>query len=176
MKEKQLDFREIRPDATERLQSIQENRHPIALLLDSIGDPRNLGLLFRLADAARLEAIYLWNCPEEEPGKKTERISRQTVPLVQYQHIKREEDLEKLSQTYQPICLEWTDQSIPYTNLQPKEKTLLIIGNEQAGVSQKLLDLSQGSIYIPMYGMNTSMNVACASSIAVYDLIGKSLS
>jgi len=46
----------------------------------------------------------------------------------------------------------------------------LIIGSENYGVSQKMIDISDQSIHLPMYGINTSINVATALSVALYNI------
>lgn len=58
MKERQLDFRDERPrDMELYLKDVRENRFPLSLLLDHVEDTRNLGALFRLADAARVQHL-----------------------------------------------------------------------------------------------------------------------
>ena len=52
-------------------------------------------------------------------------------------------------------------------------RSVMVIGNEKDGVSEELLALCQTSIHIPMYGVNTSMNVAMATAIAVYGLLAR---
>ena len=50
------------------------------------------------------------------------------------------------------------------------EKICLILGNESKGVNDDLLEASDYCIHIPMLGMNSSMNVICAASIAVFEM------
>jgi tRNA G18 (ribose-2'-O)-methylase SpoU len=173
-RENQLKFQDLRPNAGKREQEIQARRSPIALLLDGITDPKNLGLLFRLADAARIEHLYLWNIPPEKPGKKTERISRATVQYVPHSHLSAPAELDALKERYRCLALEYTQQSIVYTDYHPAFPVLLVVGNEQQGVSDFLLQWCHQSIHLPMLGMNTSMNVSFAAAIAVYDLLNKS--
>jgi len=167
-----LSFHDLRPDPKERLSQIQTNRHPIALLLDGVTDPGNLGLLFRLADAAALERLFLWQLPEEEPSPKVQRISRSTVGYVPHEHLHTEAALEAVLEKYQVLALEYTRQSMEYTRFQGSDTPILIVvGSEQRGVSPLLLQHCQQKLHLPMYGMNTSMNVACATSILVYHLL-----
>ena len=53
------------------------------------------------------------------------------------------------------------------------DKICLIVGSENAGVSQDLLNISDYTIHIPMFGQNSSMNVATACAIAVFELARK---
>lgn len=173
MQEKQLSFKDMRPDSKARADIIKTNRKPISLLLDRMTDPRNVGGIFRLADAALIEHIYFYKCDNLEITAKIKRISRSTTQVVPYSYLKSLGAVETLKDTHNPIALEYTNQSIPYTDFMPLGKTLLIIGNEQRGVSEELLKITEQSIHLPMLGMNTSMNVMCATGIAVYGLLMK---
>ncbi len=172
-KNRQLDFKDEREDIATRLATIHEQRHPVALLLDRIQDPKNIGTIFRLAEAARVEKIYLYRCDFDEKNKNLVRASRSTMKYVPFLQITDFQELKNLQETFEFVSLEVTEQSISYTDFQPTKKILLIIGSENYGVSAELLDLSSTTIHIPMYGINTSMNVACATGIAIYDLLGK---
>jgi tRNA G18 (ribose-2'-O)-methylase SpoU len=50
---------------------------------------------------------------------------------------------------------------------------VLVIGHEAHGIPKPILDMCQEAMHLPMYGVNTSMNVAMAAGIAVYDQIRK---
>jgi len=173
MQEKQLSFYDMRPDSKATAEKIKTNRKPISLLLDRMTDPRNVGSIFRLADAALIEHIYFYRCEGLEITAKIKRISRSTTQVVPYSHLKDLEAVKALKKTHNLIALEYTNQSIPYTDFKPTGKTMLVIGNEQRGVSEELLAVTEQSIHLPMLGMNTSMNVMCATGIAVYGLLMK---
>ena len=60
--------------------------------------------------------------------------------------------------------------------LRKKEKEkieICIIGNEEKGVSQDVLDVVDDSLHIDMYGNNSSMNVSVATGIAVNQCLNK---
>ena len=172
-------FRAARPDPQVRLAEAAAAPHPVALLCDGLDDPRNLGVLFRLAEAARLAHVYLYRLPPHlrstDGGliKKIGKISREAVRHVPWTILDDWDAVAALKERYTPVALEWTDQSVVYTEWALPEKTLLILGSETHGVSQELLNWSAAQIHLPMYGLNTSMNVAGATSIAVYELLRK---
>lgn len=173
MQEKQLTFQDMRPDSKAAATRIKTNRKPIILLLDRMTDPRNVGGIFRLADAALIEHIYFYKCEGMEITAKIKKISRSTTQVVPFSHLSSLDTVKTLKETHNLIALEYTNQSIPYTDFIPVGKTILVIGNEQRGVSEELLGEIEQSIHLPMLGMNTSMNVMCATGIAVYGLLMK---
>jgi tRNA G18 (ribose-2'-O)-methylase SpoU len=67
--------------------------------------------------------------------------------------------------------LEITDQSLPYTQVEAQAETVLVVGQEAHGIPPEILELCRQTMHLPMYGVNTSMNVAMAAGIAVYDQI-----
>lgn len=170
---KQTTFEEERGDIKKRLENIQGNRFPFALFLDHVTDEINIGSLFRLADAVRLEKIYLYNKVHYNWNKKKmQRVSRSTYKYVPFQELDTVEQVNALRLQYEFIGLEITDTSIPYQEFQlPPKKPLIIIGNEKHGISQELLKETSQTIHLPMQGINTSMNVAMASSIFCYHLL-----
>ena len=50
------------------------------------------------------------------------------------------------------------------------EKSAVIIGNEANGVSQKVLELADERIKIPMTGKTESLNAAVATGVILYEI------
>ena len=77
---------------------------------------------------------------------------------------------------YKIISLEITSCSINIEDflITKSEKICLILGSENKGICQDLLDASDETIHIPMLGINSSMNVATTGcSIATYEITRK---
>ncbi len=170
MDNEQQTFINSRENLANYLKTIHANRYPISLLLDGVSDIRNIAAMFRLADAARLEKIYFYRNQPDSPPKKLSRVARSTDKYVPHQLIEDFEKLHAFKHTHDLIALEITNQSIPHYEYQPKPNRpiLLIIGSEKYGVSPDLLHFVDATVHIPMMGVNTSMNVACATGIVVY--------
>ncbi len=73
---------------------------------------------------------------------------------------------------YRIISLELTSVSIDIRQLvvHASDRICLVLGSENAGVSQTLLDLSEQTVHIPMRGRHSSMNVATACAIATFEI------
>ncbi len=171
MGRRQLDFRDERRDPEEYLDRICRQRHPVSLLLDRLADNRNIGALFRIADAARLQAVYGYQMPGLLDQKKLHRVARGAENHVPYLPLHRPAEVVRIAETARLVALEVTNDSIPFDQYHPSFPSVLIVGNERHGVSPELLELAHDCIHIPMYGLNTSMNVAVATGIAVYKLL-----
>ncbi len=154
-----------------------EIKHPICFLAHDMDVPMNVGSLFRLADALGVERIYLTGSSITPPNAKIRKTSRSTEKHVDFEYSC--DPIEKTNQLvdsgYKLVALEITNSSIDLDHLEvePDDKICLIIGSENKGVPQALLDRAHISVHIPMMGVNSSMNVATATAIAAYDLIRK---
>ncbi|MFC7357130.1 TrmH family RNA methyltransferase [Jejudonia soesokkakensis] len=151
-----------------------KQRKDLILLCDGIQSPANIGALFRLSDALGVAKIIFCNTTIDFTSNRLLRTARNTVSKVP--HLVSEKttlsELEALKTVgYTTIALELTDQSTPLKEFSAKTKKIaLVIGNERHGVSKDVLLNVDQSIYIEMFGENSSMNVAQATAIALYAL------
>lgn len=150
-------------------------KFPLVLLAHDIEVPLNIGSLFRIADALGLEKICLSGKSPVPPNPKIRRTSRASEQYVA--HSYQADPLPLLQQYkeqgYLIISLEITAQSrdLAQVVLPPEAKVVLILGAENTGVAQELLDVSDFAVHIQMQGQNSSMNVANACAIACYQLV-----
>ena len=146
---------------------------PITLICDNVTNAPNIGSLFRIADAFGIEKLIL--CGDDiSLGRKMAKTSRATEKLVNYE-VNRDaleviQDLK--SKNYQIISLEITNSSQAVHNVQfsTNKPIALIIGDENFGVSEHILNISDVIIHIEMFGQNSSMNVVQATNIALYEI------
>ena len=170
---RQLDFQDERTDSEVPQQRAKALRHPLVLILDGLENPSNAGSIFRLADAIRAQHVFLYDMEGMASSKKFQKAARSTQRYVPWSYLFELPEIEALKSTYQLVGLEITDNSIPFRAFHPSGPVALIIGNEKRGVRQDLLNLTEACIHLPMYGLNTSLNVAVAAGIAAYELLHK---
>lgn len=139
-----------------------------------------MGAAFRLCDAAGIRQLILAGDTPAPPNGRIDKTARSTVRSVPHQYVSRAEDyLRALRDAGQYLlALEITNQSqsifdyvIPAGVRRGDQEMVLITGAESQGVTPELLALCHGSIHLPMFGQNTSMNVAVATGVAVYELL-----
>lgn len=165
MRNVQLDHSAHKPTA---------KKYPLCYLAHDIDVPMNVGSFFRIADALGVEKIFLTGKSVVPPNPKIKKTSRATEKYVDYEY--QEDPLIVINQLkekgYRIVSLEITSASVDVKNfhIDSEEKICLILGSENHGVYPELLDASDVSVHIPMLGVNSSMNVANACSIATYEL------
>ena len=153
--------------------SFKNRSFPITLVCENVTNAPNIGSLFRIADAFGIEKLIL--CGESiSLGRKMTKTSRATEKFVDFE-VKNNtsEVVESLKKEgYTIISLEITSNSKPIHSFQfSKEKSIaLVIGDENFGISEDILKLSDTIIHIDMFGQNSSMNVVQATNIALYEI------
>lgn len=149
------------------------HKFPVSVLADNITLKENVGSLFRLCDALAVEHLYL-SKTDDLSNNKLSKVARNTEKSVPFSVTQTPLDtIKKLKQDgYTIISLEITSHSknIRDFDFSTAEKICLILGNEAKGVSDDLLAASDHCVHIPMLGMNSSMNVICAASIALFEI------
>jgi len=149
-------------------------RFPVCIVAPDIELPMNVGSLFRIADALGIEKLYLTGSSPRPPHPKIRKTARATEQSVPYEHHASALELvQRLRESgYASVSLERTSRSVDIRELSAVrfEKVALIVGSEQSGVAQALLDVSDHTVHIPMFGQNSSMNLATACAIAAFEL------
>ncbi len=149
-------------------------KKPIVLLLDRVSDEANIGGIFRLADAFNIEKILFGEYQPNLNSNRLKRTARKTFQYIDYDFIQSCFTTVKAyeKEGYKIYALEITGDSVPIDSIsfRQNEKVLLIVGNEQTGISKDNLDLSHTRLHISMFGINSSMNVAQATGIALYEI------
>lgn len=173
-----------------QLKNTKEPRFPVSVLLNNVRSLENVGLIFRLCDALRMEKLYLTGITgfphfgnDPRPFHIFERADRwirktaiQTVDFVPWEFRK---DPLKLLQSlkllkYRIVALEQTDKSLPYYQAKPSFPLVLILGHEREGIDAKILKIADEVWEIPMHGKGNNLNVAMSLAVVGYHLIYKS--
>ena len=144
----------------------------IFLLLHNIRSLYNVGAIFRTADAAKINKIYLSGYSGTPPRREIGKTALNAEKHVPWEyHLNPFKLLENLkTQGIQIVALEQTPRSVDYRNFISQYPLCLILGHEVLGIDQKLLKLADQIIEIPMYGQKSSLNVSTAFGICVYKL------
>jgi tRNA G18 (ribose-2'-O)-methylase SpoU len=151
----------------------EKRKFPILLVCDNVTNAPNIGSLFRIADAFGVEKLML--CGENiQLGRKISKTSRATEKVVNFEiceHASKVVSNLKNS-GYQIISLEITSTSKPLHTLKfsAEKPIVLVIGDENFGVSEAILNTSDMVVHIDMFGLNSSMNVVQATNIALYEI------
>lgn len=162
---------------THRESNFTEKKFPVVLVLEGLTSPANFGSLFRLSDAFNIEKMIICGSGPDLESNRLKRTARSTFEKILFEfEEKAVEACKKLKKkNYSLLALEITDLSIavedyPVINGQ---KIALVLGNEKSGISGEVLKMAEQGVHINMFGKNSSMNVAQAAGIALYEITKK---
>jgi 23S rRNA (guanosine2251-2'-O)-methyltransferase len=150
-------------------------KNNIYIVLDNVLDTYNIGSIFRLADAAAVKKIYLCGGSETPPNHRIKKASINTTEWVEWSYfdntIDAIKDLKAKVSGIQIIAVELSSGSVPYDQFEYKFPIALIVGHESDGVSKEVLSLVDATVELPMFGVNTSLNVMVSLGIVLYRVI-----
>jgi tRNA G18 (ribose-2'-O)-methylase SpoU len=170
-----LNAKQLRKTKPENGQLDDIKRTPLVIVLDNVTDTFNIGSFFRLAEALSVEKIILGGESVTPPNPKIHRSSVGTWRWLEWEHRKNTaKAIEELKKSgYFIVSVEQTPKSISYWELSPKFPVALVLGNETRGINQKILDISDAVVELPMLGVNKSLNVFASGSVISYFLLQK---
>ncbi len=129
----------------------------------------NLGTLVRSAEAAGAEAVWIigrdfyyrpstkgadWWLPIETLGSATACLDRAAA------------------EGFDIVALQQGNQAIPIWDAEWPERPLIVAGNEGDGLPQPFIEAAALQLELPLYGNIDSVNVAIATSVAMFAFRG----
>ena len=140
------------------------------LILPNIRSAHNVGAMFRTADGAGVDKIYLTGYTARPPHPQLDKVSLGAEKSVSWEYAKQTGPLLKKLKAagYHIVALEQTPKSVTLYHWQLTFPLALIVGNEKTGVTKNLLKYCDEAVEIPMRGKKGSLNVSVASGIVLY--------
>lgn len=143
-------------------------------VLDNIRSLHNVGSIFRTADGAGVEKLYLCGMTGTPPRPEIRKAALGAEETVAWEYFATtQEALQHLrAEGYQLVALERAESSLDFRAAPYRFPLALIIGHEYEGIPSEILSACDMIVALPMHGHKQSLNVAVAFGIAAYE-IGK---
>ena len=144
----------------------------VALILDSVQSPFNVGSILRTAAAYRVEHVWLAGATAPVHGANVRKTALGTERYLTFSTAVRSVDAVAAARDegFRVVGLELSDAARPLHDLRVGEAVCLLIGNEDHGVAAAALAACDAVAYLPQLGKVGSLNVAVAASIALYEV------
>lgn len=139
------------------------------LILDSVQDPGNLGTIIRSSAAFNIDTIII-NDKCADPY--SDKVIRSSQGMIFKTNIVKKDLYDYLKEIKGKIPIFGTKVTggKNIKNIEKFQTFAIIMGNEGKGVDEKLLNLCDEYLYIPMNSKCESLNVGVATSIILYEL------
>ena len=144
----------------------------LVVLLDHITDVRNMGAIARTAECTGVDAIVVpdrGSAALNEDAIKTSSGALLRLPVCREQNFKTVVNLAK--QYGMQVVAATEKGAVHYREVDFTQPTLLIMGNEEHGISSELLKMSDVRAKLPIVGEVASLNVSVAAGVMMYEAL-----
>ncbi|GIH26696.1 tRNA/rRNA methyltransferase [Acrocarpospora phusangensis] len=163
--------RQLRPTDVKRLNRTwrRGTEARLALILESVTGPFNIGSIFRTAAAFGVDTVWLAGNATPPTNPKAQKTALGTDRLVAWHEAVPAAEAVKLAKEdgYRVVAVELTGDAKPLHETDLTGDVCLVVGSEDHGCSPALLEACDGVAYIPQVGRVGSFNVSIAAAIAV---------
>ena len=163
-------------DADELIETLASrvgtNDAPLAVVLDGVEDPRNLGAILRTVECAGAHGVFI---PERRAVGLTETVAKAAAGALEHVRVARVQNLVRLSEELKERGI-WTvgtsaDASMHYTEGDWTVPCALLLGSEGAGLHRLVRERCDALVRIPVRGHITSLNVSVAAGVVLYEAL-----
>jgi 23S rRNA (guanosine2251-2'-O)-methyltransferase len=156
------------------------------LIIHNIRSVTNVGAMFRTADAARIDKIYLTGytpTPFDRFGRVRKDMAKSALGAEKFVPWEYKKSLSTLlgklkREKYLIIGIEQAKSSIDYKKVSARggpaygwKKNVFIMGTEVTGIPKNILQKCDIIAEIPMRGKKESLNVSVACGIALFRIL-----
>jgi TrmH family RNA methyltransferase len=137
-----------------------------------VRDPGNAGAVIRVADAAGADGVVCCEGTVDPFNPKTVRASAGSVlhlPLVVGGGP--EETLQVLGSRGMRRLAAVAHGGVPHTGVDLALPVALVLGNEAAGLPERLRSSVDGQVTVPMAGRAESLNVSMAAAVLCFEVV-----
>jgi tRNA (guanosine-2'-O-)-methyltransferase len=166
--------RQLRPTEVKRLNRTW--RHAahgrLALLLDSVTQPFNVGSIARSAAAFGIERVWLCGntAPLDHPSARKTALGTERFLAAIREPSPAEAARAAAADGYRVVAVELASGAVPLHEAPLDGDVCVAIGNEDHGCSPALLAAADAAAYIPQIGRVGSLNAAVAAAIVMAEV------
>lgn len=145
---------------------------PLAVVLDGVEDPRNLGAILRTMECVGAHGVFI---PERRAVGLTETVAKAAAGALERVRVARVQNLVRLLDELKERNI-WTvgtsaDAATNYTDWDWTVPCALVFGGEGAGLHRLVREHCDALVRIPVRGHITSLNVSVAAGVVLYEAL-----
>lgn len=152
--------------------SYTQGTEPFFIILDRVTDVRNFGAIARTAECAGVTGIIIGdkgNAPITSDAMKTSAGALNHLPVCREKDLKKTLKFLRDNGIMVVACTEKADKNMYEVKFD--QPVALLMGSEEDGISDVLLNEADVLVKIPLKGKIESLNVSVAAGVAVYEVV-----
>lgn len=157
------------------LTKVKDQTTSLVLMLDSIEDPMNFGAIIRSAESLGVDALIYkkdGQCQITPAVIKTSQGAISNINMIKVTNLS--DSINKLKNAGYWIYASCLDpQAHKLDDIKFSGKVVIIVGNENKGISSLVLKNADFKVYIDSPGKTQSLNVSAATAILLHTIQSK---
>jgi tRNA (guanosine-2'-O-)-methyltransferase len=157
----------------ERVRQVLARRQStLTVVLEDVHDPHNVSAALRSCDAVGILDVHLVYVDEEAPRKSFNRTTTSSAAkwVRTHFHESIEDCFAELRQGgLRILATALREDTFDIYRVDLTAPVAMVFGNEQRGVSDRAVELADGTVGIPMQGMVESLNISVACAVSLYE-------
>ena len=149
------------------------------LIMHNIRSVQNVGAMFRTADAAGVNKIYLTGytpTPLDRFGRIRKDLAKSALGAQNFVSWEQRKNIFLLlfklkSEKFLIVGIEQAKNSVDYKKVKLQHKNAFIVGAEVTGIPKNILEKCDLIAEIPMRGKKESLNVSVACGVALFTVL-----
>jgi len=158
-------------ERTNKATQVLTHRQPdLRVALEEVTNTHNASAVVRTCDAAGIMYVDIISS-SGEPFPVNRAVSTRAEKWLKFNYYSSTSECLKhlKDEGFTIAATHLSAEAAPYTSLDYTEPTVIVFGNESAGISEEALKLSDHVIKIPMVGMVQSLNLSVSVGIILYE-------
>ncbi len=143
----------------------------LAVCLDQVQDPRNLGAICRVAECAGAAGVVI---PERRSAEVTPVVCKASAGAVEHLPVARVRNVaDWLASAKEAGAWVYgaSADGVPYDRPDYRGRVVLVLGSEGRGLRPRVADACDELVALPMRGRIDSLNVSAAAAALVYGIL-----
>ncbi|TKY65129.1 tRNA (guanosine(18)-2'-O)-methyltransferase [Spatholobus suberectus] len=164
----------VSEDRRRRFGSVVRNRtYSVCLVVEGLCDLGNVSAAFRSADALGVQSVHVVSCDTNKRYKDNRHVSMGAEKWLDIELWDSTKECFKVlkSRGYRIATTHVGMDAVSIHDLDWSCPTAIVVGNENRGISDEALELSDLHCSIPMAGMVDSFNVSVAAGILMHHAV-----
>ncbi len=169
------------PARKSKIKKVMDARQKtLAVVLENIDDPHNVGAILRSCDAFGVGEVHLLyhgtpsNAPKNTPKLRQIKHSKSAASAAKWLNITKWNSVPKLAaylkkKKFRIAVTHLSAEAVDPAKADLSGPTAIVIGNEHDGVSPELTKKADLNLVIPMVGFVQSFNVSVAAALLLYE-------
>jgi len=142
---------------------------PLVVVIEQVEKPGNVGAILRTMDAVGADLLVSADGRTDLYNPNAIRASLGTIFSQTVVDATSEETIAFLKQNQFQVYAARVDGSVPYSTVDMRPGTALVLGSEAHGLSDRWHREGIVNIHLPMQGIADSLNVSTTAAVLLYE-------